>query len=205
MIMKPMTHEQKQRIFNGSIEMLEKLRILINDFFKQEKICKAPHEFSQFYLFVLILNSDANVLIKQYCTANQRWEEIYLIRQIYILMNEGKNKIIGKNGDGKNLNNTTYWNDNLKMFVEQHYPKLLPEFKKISDILINYRDNEFQEDIRILRNLSVHYDEKLNTEKFFNIFNTTIVDNSFQLFGKWLGIINTLFEFASKIVLSENG
>jgi len=169
-----MTIEQKQRNFKNSVEMLEDLRILINIYFKQDKLRKSE-EFSQFYLFLLVITCDVNVIRKQYCKIDQRWEEIYLIRQIYTLINESTKKIIGFGKKTVNLNNEeAYWNIKLRMFVEQEYPNLISEFDKISTILINYRNDEFQKELKTLRDLSVHYDDNLNTENFFNIFNWKI-------------------------------
>ena len=199
-----MTIEQKQRNFKDSVEMLEKLRILINNYFKQNELRK-PEEFSQFYLFLLVITCDVNVIRKQYCKIDQRWEEIYLIRQIYTLINESTKKIIGFGKKTEPLNNKeAYWNHKLRIFVEQKYPNLILEFDKISNILINYRNDEFQKELKTLRDLSVHYDANLNTENFFNIFNNTNVNDPFLLFGKWLGIISVLMQFIQKITTVDN-
>jgi len=195
-----MTQEQRQRMFKESVKTLDDLVDLINI---RKKTGQVSNEFNQFYLFILLLICDAHVLIKLYCKADQRWEEIFLVKQMYIFINESTKKIIGFEKETENLKNKIYWNEKLRMFVGEQYPSLLPEFEKISNILIAYRDNDSQDDIWDLRKLAVHYDKELDTENYFKTLNEMNVDDSFQHFCKWLGIIYPLLHFAQKIITSK--
>ena len=205
--MKMMGEEQRQRLLYGSVEMLEKLRDSINNCKTQKTILLESKEFNQFYLFVLVINCDAQAIVKQFCTINQKWEEIVLKRQMYIFLRESSNKIIGtlnNSKNGKKNSKKIYWSTELKAFIEKRYPELMFEFNEIDTTLQSYIGNEFQEDIRVLRNLSVHYDDELDTMKFIDTVNQINLDFAFQLLGKWLTIVGALYQFVTKIIIQKN-
>jgi hypothetical protein len=193
--MKMMTEDTKQWLLSSSIQAIEEMRIQINLLVEHPKVFNISKELSQFDLFIKMLLCDCNVVMKLFCQANQRWEQIFLVKQIYTMMNESTKKIIGY---PPNSSKSTYWEKIVKPFAYQNEEALLNEYELITEMLKTYSREGFQTEISRIRNLVVHHEETLDTITLFKEINGISVEETFQLLIKWVSLIERIVKFLNK-------
>lgn len=199
--MKMMTEETRQWLLSSSIQAIEETRIRINLLVEHPELFNISKELSQFDLFISMLVCDFYVAIKLYCQANQRWEQIFIVKQIYTMMNESTKKIIGypsTNSKSSTSGKLNYWEKAVKPYACQNEAELLEEYELITEELREYSKEDFQREIQKIRGYAVHYEESLDSLALFNELNSLNVEETFQLLIKWANPIERMSQFLNK-------
>lgn len=193
--MKMMTEETRQWLLSSSIQAIEETRIQINLLVEHPTLFNISKELSQFDLFISMLVCDFNVATKLYCQANQRWEQIFLVKQIYTMMNESTKKIIGYPSTNSKPN---YWEKAVKPFAYQNEAELLEEYELITKELREYSKEDFQREIQKVRGYAVHYEESLDSLALFNELNSVNLEETFKFLIEWAKLIERMSQFLNK-------
>ena len=189
--MTPDSHiKQHINLFRSAEGGLEDFRLVMNNYNHKESL--SPIE--NFHLYILCMLCNACSIIKNYCLCDQRWEEVFITGNIYILINESIKKIIGfksKNGTRKQS-----LCDIISMELNDAQ---MAEFNSIKNEFINFADDEnLQKTILNERNTAVHFDDDLNALNLFRFQSKRDARLSFNLFIIWFYLMNALNAFISK-------
>lgn len=194
--MTPDSHvKQHLKMFRSAEAGLDDFRLKMNSYNHK----KSLSQLENCHLYILCMICNACSLIKNYCLCDQRWEEIFITGNIYILINESIKKIIGfqsKNGGRKQS-----LFDLISVEIEGSYrfelDSIRSEFIKFAD------DDKLQSIIQNERNVSVHFDENLNALNLFRFQVNRNTQQAFNHFISWFTLMYSLNMFISKI--SGNG
>ena len=201
--MTPDSHiKQHINMFRAAEGGLDDFRLVMNGYY--HKVSLTPIE--NFHLYLLCVLCNACSLIKNYCFADHRWEEIYITGNIYILINESIKKIIGyppKDGSQKSFR----CGSKKGYFCDIIYNELndiqKTEFEEIRESLINYANNkDIQRMKNSERNVSIHFDDNLNA---FNLFSSQIHRNAQLAFNNLIvlfSLIHKLHSFICKTLVT---
>lgn len=158
--MTPDSHiKQHNKMFREAEECLECFRILMNKYSRKNNLTSLENA----HLYILCILSNMCALIKNYCLCDQRWEEIFISGNIYVLINESIKKIIGfqnKNGNRKRT---------ILEIVDDEIPENLRTiFDNLKKEFIDYADRKnLQDFIKNERNSTIHFDEDLDAIRLF--------------------------------------
>lgn len=194
--MTPDSHvKQHLKMFRAAEAGLEDFRLKMNSYNHK----KSLSHLENCHLYILCMICNACSLIKNYCLCDQRWEEIFITGNIYVLINESIKKIIGfksKNGGRKQS-----LFDLISVEVDEYYrlelDSIKSEFIKFAD------DDNLQSIIKNERNVSVHFDEDLDALNLFRFQVSRNAQQAFNQFIAWFALMYSLNTFISKIL--ENG
>lgn len=194
--MTPDSHvKQHLKMFRAAEAGLEDFRLKMNSYNHK----KSLSHLENCHLYILCMICNACSLIKNYCLCDQRWEEIFITGNIYVLINESIKKIIGfksKNGGRKQS-----LFDLISVEIDEYYrfelDSIKSEFIKFAD------DDNLQSIIKNERNVSVHFDEDLDALNLFRFQVSRNAQQAFNQFIAWFALMYSLNTFISKIL--ENG
>lgn len=182
-------------MFRAAEAGLEDFRLKMNSYNHK----KSLSHLENCHLYILCMICNACSLIKNYCLCDQRWEEIFITGNIYVLINESIKKIIGfksKNGGRKQS-----LFDLISVEIDEYYrfelDSIKSEFIKFAD------DDNLQSIIKNERNVSVHFDEDLDALNLFRFQVSRNAQQAFNQFIAWFALMYSLNTFISKIL--ENG
>ena len=182
-------------MFRSAEGGLEDFRLVMNNYNHKESL--SPIE--NFHLYILCMLCNACSIIKSYCLCDQRWEEVFITGNIYILINESIKKIIGF----KSKNGTRKRSLSDLISIELNDAQMA-EFNSIKNEFINFADDEnLQNTIQNERNTAVHFDDDLNALNLFRFQANRYASLSFNHFIKWFSLMDVLNAFLSKN--SNNG
>lgn len=189
--MTPDSHiKQHINLFRSAEGGLEDFRLVMNNYNHKESLSAIEN----CHLYILCMLCNACSIIKNYCLCDQRWEEVFITGNIYILINESIKKIIGfksKNGTRKQS-----LCDIISMELNDAQ---MAEFNSIKNEFINFADDEnLQKTILNERNTAVHFDDDLNALNLFRFQSKRDARLSFNLFIIWFYLMNALNAFISK-------
>ena len=187
-------------LFESSATAIEGYRENINQLIKIPKETGFSTDLIQFSLYFYMIGSDFNVLLKQYCIGNQRWEGIVIAQQIYVKINESLKKIIGF---AENGSNNSYWIKIMGEYVENN-PILKPQYLEIKQKLIEYAQNkEVQKMMKFNRDIGVHGDDKLDALNQFRILKSLDMDITFKFLIEWNVFMEEIIKFLSQCYIEE--
>lgn len=194
--MTPDSHiKQHINMFRSAEGGLEDFRLVMNNYNHKESLSAIEN----CHLYILCMLCNACSIIKSYCLCDQRWEEVFITGNIYILINESIKKIIGF----KSKNGTRKRSLSDLISIELNDAQMA-EFNSIKNEFINFADDEnLQNTIQNERNTAVHFDDDLNALNLFRFQANRDASLSFNHFIKWFSLMNILNAFLSKN--SNNG
>lgn len=189
--MTPNSHiKQHINLFRSAEAGLEDFRLVMNSY--NHKLSLSPIENCQLYILCMLCNACS--IIKNYCLCDQRWEEVFITGNIYILINESIKKIIGfkcKNGSRKQS-----LFDLISVEIDESYRF---ELDSIKNEFIKFADDEkLQSIIQNERNVSVHFDENLDALNLFQFQVSRNAQQAFNHFISWFALMYSLNAFISK-------
>lgn len=189
--MTPDSHiKQHINLFRSAEGGLEDFRLVMNNY--NHKVSLSPIENCHLYILCMLCNACS--ILKNYCLCDQRWEEVFITGNIYILINESIKKIIGfksKNGTRKRS-----LCDIISMELSDAQ---MAEFDSIKNEFINFADDEnLQKTIQNERNTAVHFDDDLNALNLFRFQANRDAHLSFKHFITWFYLMNALNAFIYK-------
>ncbi len=162
-----------------------------------------PSELDKFKLYFLIRVCDLAALIKQQCTITERWEEVYLVGQIYIVINESIKKIIGfapKESKSNFCGNPNSLWIKIKPFIE---PQFQTEYNGITNALVAFvKADNLQNFIKSERSLSVHSctnEDELDAIKLFRYLANRNTQLAFNILIAYFMLLNKISVFLSKV------
>lgn len=197
---KMMTPETKKILLESSIIALERYRENINQLIRLPQKNGIPIDLIQFSLYFYMVGSDFSVLQKQYCLADQRWEEIVIVQQIYVKINESLKKIIGFDENGSN---NSYWIKTMGTYVENN-TIFESQYIELKQKLIEYAQNEeVQKIIKFNRDIAVHGDCKLDALNQFKILNSLNADSTFKFLIEWNLFLQEITQFLAQCYEEE--
>lgn len=194
--MTPDSHvKQHLKMFRAAEAGLDDFRVKMNSYNHKKSLTQLEN----CHLYILCMICNACSLIKNYCLCDQRWEEIFITGNIYILINESIKKIIGFQNKKGGRKQSLF--DLISVEIEGSYrfelDSIKSEFIKFAD------DDKLQSIIQNERNVSVHFDENLNALNLFRFQVNRNAQQAFNHFISWFALMNSLNAFISKI--SGNG
>lgn len=146
------------------------------------------------HLYILCMLCNACSLIKSYCLCDQRWEEIYITGNIYVLINESIKKIIGFKG--KNGLRKKSLMDQISKDISKQYENSFGTLRK--DFFDFADDDELQSFIQDERNISIHFDDDLNALNLFSFQCQRNAQAAFNHFIKWFSLMQKFNALLSK-------
>lgn len=153
----------ERNIANGSPKDLDPLR----------RLC-------EYSLLVGLIWLDIATAFRIYINAKHKYEVIYSVKQLVVIINEGYKKIYNfvnpdKNGNENLQNrNNSFWVKDIGTLVHKELPNLLSEYNKITNKLDSYFEQNF-DSIKFQRDLAVHYDE--NPSKVYTMLTELDIEN----------------------------
>lgn len=194
--MTPDSHvKQHLKMFRAAEAGLDDFRLKMNSYNHK----KSLSQLENCHLYILCMICNACSLIKNYCLCDQRWEEIFITGNIYILINESIKKIIGFKGKNGGRKQSLF--DLISIEIDGSYrfelDSIKSEFIKFAD------DDKLQSIIQNERNVSVHFDDNLDALNLFRFQVSRNAQQAFNHFISWFALMYSLNAFISKI--SENG
>lgn len=154
-------------------------------------------ELRQSYLFVSLLVCDACVVTKSYLNSTCIWEQIYSVKQMYVMMNEGTKKLVGFNK--RTVSSYVKLLDN---FVKAGHLELLPQWTQLKCDVEAYADiSEIQEAVKFVRSFAIHHDDELNSDRLINNLKAINNNEAFQLFTGWIMLLNKMLCFFGLLIM----
>ena len=190
--MTPESHiKQHTQMFRAAEGGLDDFRQIMNSYNHREILSSMEN----CHLYILCMLCNACSIIKNYCMCNQRWEEIFITGNIYVLINESIKKIIGfKSKTGVRKQSLL---DLISVEIKGPYKE---RFESIRKKFLDYADDdELQSVIQNERNTSVHFDEDFNAINFFRFQTQRNAQAAFNQFIKWFTLMCKL-----NALLTEN-
>lgn len=182
-------------MFRAAESGLEDFRIRMNLYNHKENLSVLEN----CHLYILCTLCNACSLIKNYCLCDQRWEEVFITGNIYVLINESIKKLVGfpPKEESKKINRCGskrgFYCDFINDNITQNQRK---EFDEVRNSLTNFADNkEIQELINGERNMSIHFDDNLDALNLFRTQSCRNTQQAFDYFILWFGLMCKLNYF----------
>ena len=183
--MTPDTHIKRYLdMFRAAEGGLNDFRLVMNSYNHKDSLSSIEN----CHLYILCMLCNACSLIKNYCLCNQRWEEIYISGNIYVLINESIKKIIGFKGKN-GLRKKSLMDQISKDISKQHKNNFETLRKDFSDFADN---DELQLLIQNERNTSIHFEDDLNALNLFRFQVGRNAQAAFNHFIKWFSLMYDL-------------
>lgn len=181
--MTPDTHiKQHLNMFRAAEGGLNDFRLAMNSYNHKDSLSSIEN----CHLYILCMLCNACSLIKYYCLCDQRWEEIYISGNIYVLINESIKKIIGFKG--KNGLRKKSLMDQISRDISKQHKNNFENLKKdFSDFADN---DELQSLIQNERNTSIHFEDDLNALNLFRFQAGRNTQAAFNHFIKWFSLMH---------------
>lgn len=194
--MTPDSHvKQHLNMFRAAEGGLNDFRLVMNSYNKKNSLSSIEN----CHLYILCMLCNACSLMKNYCLCDQRWEEIYISGNIYILINESIKKIIGFKGKN-GLRKKSLLDQISKDISKQHkkyFETLRKDFSDFAD------DDKLQYIIQNQRNISIHFNEDLNA---LNLFRFQVRRNAQVAFNHLIKWFSLMYKFNALLSNSlDNG
>jgi len=142
---------------------------------------------SKYRMLIGFLNLDFAVASRIYLKAQFQYEEIFSIRQLYVIANEGYKRIFNFGSCRKK----SMWVAEIGRIIDNDFPEL-----KLKHEAIISRLEEYEPTIspfRDIRDLSVHYDTE--PIKVYNMMIELNTEKAFQEIKPFMSIINDMYSF----------
>lgn len=172
-----------------------------------------PNEFDplrrlcEYSILIGLIWLDIATAFRIYINSKHKYEVIYSVKQLVIIINEGYKKIydfvnLDNNGNEKLQNrNNSFWVKDIGMLVHKELPNLLFEYDAITKKLDSYFELNF-ENINYQRNLAVHYD-KNPSKVYAMLIGLNIEDISIKTIP-FMNILSDTLLFCKSIILEYN-
>lgn len=150
----------------------------------------------EYRLLIGLLYVDLLTLVRLYLKAEYRYEELFSLRQINVILTEGLKKIYHFNKkDRKN----TFWAKDIKSIIENELPNLELNYNSLTS-KINEYISIFSTDksIKNQRDLSVHYDE--NPSRVYDMIIKLDTDKIYSYMLPFVDLLKDMFEFTHNIL-----
>jgi hypothetical protein len=190
--MTPDSHiKQHTQMFRAAEGGLDDFRKVMNSYNHSDILSSMEN----CHLYILCMLCNACSIIKNYSMCDQRWEEIFITGNIYVLINESIKKIIGfKSKKGVHKQSLM---DLISLEIKEPYKE---SFESIRKEFLDYADDdELQSVIHHERNTSVHFDEDFNALNLFRFLTQRNAQAAFNQFIKWFSLMYKL-----NALLTEN-
>ncbi len=150
-----------------------------------------------FRIIIGIIFLDLSVATLIHLKARFRYEEIYSLRQIIVIINEGYKNLYHFVNNNKNQvkRKNSFWIKDIGYIIENELSEFQPEYTKITIELESFLEN--LDTVKDVRDLSIHYDK--NSIKVYEMMKALNQETVFHSLIKFLNIINKMFDFSRNI------
>lgn len=161
----------------------------------------------EYSILVGLIWLDLATAFRIYINSRHKYEVIYSVKQLVVIINEGYKKIynfvnLDKNGieNLKNRNNS-FWVKDIGTLVSKELPSLLNEYEQITNKLESYFEQNF-DNIKSQRDLAVHYDD--NPSKVYAMLIGLNIENIAVKTIPFMNILSETLLFCKSIVSEYN-
>ena len=161
----------------------------------------------EFRLLIGLLILDLTTSTRIYLNAKYKYEGLYSIRQIIVIINEGYKKIYNfkkTNSNGDEIirdRKKSFWIQDIGTIIENDLFELNGKYSELTNELEIYFENNFN-DIKGQRDLSIHYDRK--PTKVYDMLTKLNIESTFKKLIPFFQILNNMFDFTHDILMSFN-
>ena len=159
----------------------------------------------KFRMLVGFISLDLTIATRNYMQSEYQYEAIFSLRQFYVVINEGFKKIyhfpLNEKGE-QNPNNriNSMWIKEIGEIInKQPNETIRTAYKRLTSSLDDYYDSHFQ-DIKDIRNLSIHYDEDLL--KVYEKLGQLNGETTIKKFMPFYQILTQLFIFSHDVIVT---
>jgi len=146
-------------------------------------------------MLIALVFTDLCVCINHYFNAKYKYEAMYSLRQINVIMIEGYKKIYGFNDK---INNSL-WISKIKPLVEKEYDQLNKEFNSILSDIQEIGSNGTLNNV--FRNISIHYDiEPIKVYETFVNIKIEDVSSNFKNVIPYISLFGKMHHFMKQLI-----
>jgi hypothetical protein len=186
------------------VDASRKLIIQANLYEEKSKEINISLDFSsykrliEYRLLVGLLYIDLLTLVRVYLKAQYKYEELFSLRQINVILTEGLKKIYHFN---ENNRKKTFWSNDIKLIIENDLPDLKSDYDSLTSKIDEYTSIfMIDKSIKTSRDLSVHYDE--NPSVVYDMITNLDTKRVYSYMLPFVDLLKDMFDFTNKILKS---